>query len=143
MKILLLWTFQARFSPLPFSLRRRFRDGDRGSERKNLRPRSSFPITKNVLLLEKPILTDSWVHGVKLKPHLGYPRVQIEAYKKLVATIAKVYNIPLITPTINNGLMKGVHDGAAQGKFNGVVCHYHLTRRKIDCAGLKLKEIIL
>ena len=93
-------------------------------------------------LPEKPILTDSWVHGVKLKPHLGYPRVQIEAYKKLVATIAKVYNIPLITPTINNGLMKGVHDGAAQGKFNGVVCHYHLTRRKIDCAGLKLKEII-
>ena len=38
--------------------------------------------------------------------------------------------------------MTGVHNGAAKGKFNGVVCHYHLTRKKIDCAGLELKKIV-
>ncbi len=33
---------------------------------------------------ERPILKDSRVHGIRLKPHLGYYKVQIEAYKKLV-----------------------------------------------------------
>jgi hypothetical protein len=30
----------------------------------------------------------------------------------------------------------------ASGKFTGVVCHYHITDQKIDCAGLKLDEIV-
>ena len=83
------------------------------------------------------------VHGVKLKPHLGYYPVQIEAYKQLVKTLCRYYKIPLVVPlTENRSLLKKVHSGAARGKFNGIVCHYHLTRGKIDCAGLELKRII-
>ena len=93
--------------------------------------------------LPRPVLTDSWVHGIKLKPHLGYYKVQIEAYKRLVKTISRHYNIPLVVPTTDDGeLMTGVHNSAASGKFKGIVCHYHLTRKKIDCAGLELKKII-
>lgn len=92
---------------------------------------------------ERPVLENSRVHGVKLKPHLGYYKVQIEAYKRLVDVISWQYNIPLVVPTNDDGeLITAVHDPAARGKFKGVVCHYHLTRRKIDCAGLELKKII-
>jgi hypothetical protein len=91
----------------------------------------------------RPVLADSRVHGVKLKPHLGYYPVQIEAYKHLIEALCKHYKIPFVVPTTNEGtLMTSVHNGAASGKFKGIVCHYHLTKRKIDCAGLELKKII-
>ena len=91
---------------------------------------------------KRPILSNSRVHGIKLKPHLGYYNVQIEAYKRLLDTLTSHYNIPLVVPTDDGELMTGVHNGAAKGKFNGIVCHYHLTRKKIDCAGLELKKIV-
>jgi hypothetical protein len=92
---------------------------------------------------ERPVLRNSMVHGVKLKPHLGYYPIQIEAYKQLVKTLSRHYNIPLKVPTTPGGeLLTKVDPIAAKGKFKGIVCHYHLTRGKIDCAGLKLKKII-
>jgi hypothetical protein len=93
-------------------------------------------------LPKRPILHDSYVHGRRLKPHLGYYPVQIEAYKKLIQVLCREYNIPLEVPEKNKRLMTGVHNGAAKGKFDGIVCHYHLTRKKIDCAGLELKKIV-
>ena len=92
----------------------------------------------------RPILKDSRVHGVKLKPHLGYYGIQIEAYKRLIDTLCKYYDIPLEVPVTEDGerLLTGVDYDASKAKFKGVVCHYHLTRKKIDCAGLKLKEIV-
>ena len=86
---------------------------------------------------KRPILRDSRVHGIKLKPHLGYYKIQLEAYKKLIATLCNHYDIPLQTPLID-----GVVQEAARGKYNGIVSHYHLTRKKIDCAGLDLRGIV-
>tara|TARA_Y100001972_G_scaffold32781_1_gene40615 strand:- start:5089 stop:5937 length:849 start_codon:yes stop_codon:yes gene_type:complete len=92
---------------------------------------------------ERPVLKDSKVHGIRLKPHLGYYKIQIEAYKKLVAVLCNHYDIPVCTPMINNGFTdNGVVEEAANGKYKGIVCHYHLTRGKIDCAGLDLKSIV-
>ena len=93
-------------------------------------------------LPKRPVLKNSSVHGVKLKPHLGYYNVQIEAYKNLLKVLSECYDIPLSVPEKNGKLMTGVHNSAARGKFNGIVCHYHLTRKKIDCAGLELKKIV-
>ena len=90
----------------------------------------------------RPILKNSYVHGRKLKPHLGYYAIQLEAYKVLIKTLCDHYDIPLEVPEENGKLLTGVHSGAAAAKFNGVVCHYHLTRGKIDCAGLELKKIV-
>tara|TARA_Y100001938_G_scaffold131219_1_gene188070 strand:+ start:9214 stop:10062 length:849 start_codon:yes stop_codon:yes gene_type:complete len=91
----------------------------------------------------RPICKDSKVHGIRLKPHLGYYRIQIEAYKKLIEVLCGHYNIPLQTPMINENMTNnGVVPEASKGKYKGVVCHYHLTRNKIDCAGLDLKDII-
>tara|TARA_R100000008_G_scaffold73283_2_gene51690 strand:+ start:3057 stop:3923 length:867 start_codon:yes stop_codon:yes gene_type:complete len=91
----------------------------------------------------RPILEDSRVHGVLLKPHLGYYKVQIQAYKKLLEVLCEHYKIPAVAPVKENGeLITTVHPPAKSGKFKGVVCHYHLTRGKIDCAGLKLTAIL-
>ena len=92
---------------------------------------------------ERPILTDTSVHGIKLKPHLGYYRKQILAYEALVEFLNETYGIPLNYPKNKDGsLLTGVYEPAAKGVFDGVVCHYHLTRRKIDTAGLELDKIL-
>ena len=86
---------------------------------------------------ERPVCRDSVIHGVKLKPHLGYYPEQLKAYKKLIKVLCKHYGIMLQTPPVDE-----VYELAADGKYDGIVCHYHLTRNKIDCAGLPLKKII-
>ena len=68
---------------------------------------------------ERPIIDDAIVHGKRLKPFMGfYPQ---DRSKKTNTTVSKK---------------------AASGKFEGFVSHYHLTNRKIDCAGLDLKELL-
>ena len=91
---------------------------------------------------ERPVLKDSVVHGVKLKPHLGYYRKQIMAYKVLLEFLHEQYGIALTAPTKNGKLLTEVYKPAVAAKFNGIVCHYHLTRGKIDTAGLELDEIL-
>jgi len=92
---------------------------------------------------ERPICKNSVVHNVKLRPHLGYYPVQIEAYKKLVKVLCDQYDIPVQTPMINETVADaGVVLEAKKGKYDGIVCHYHVSRNKIDCAGLDLKAIV-
>jgi hypothetical protein len=91
---------------------------------------------------KRPVLDASRVHGRKLKPHLGYYDVQITAYKALLKALSDHYDIPLQCPTENGRLVSKVYEAAAKKKYEGVVCHYHLTRNKIDCAGLELDKIL-
>jgi hypothetical protein len=92
---------------------------------------------------ERPVLTDSRVHGIKLKPHLGYYPAQILAYKALLQFLNETYGIDLKCPKTDGGkLITEVYTPASKGVFGGVVCHYHLTRKKIDTAGLELDKII-
>jgi len=92
---------------------------------------------------KRPICKDSMVHGIKLKPHLGYYPVQIEAYKELLRVLCQHYGIPIQTPMINDQVVDAhVVKEAVKGKYNGIICHYHVSRNKIDCAGLDLKSIV-
>jgi len=90
----------------------------------------------------RPILRDSVVHGINLKTHLGYYPEQIKAYKALLKFLNGQYDINLACPTKDGKLLTGVYSPAAKASYNGVVCHYHLTRKKIDTAGLELSKII-
>ena len=91
----------------------------------------------------RPVLSDSIVHGRKLKPHLGYYKAQLQAYEVLIDFLTAHYNIPLEYPMDEHGsLCTSVYQDAVKGKFKGVLNHYNLTRNKIDTAGLKLNEII-
>ena len=91
----------------------------------------------------RPVITDSVVHGVKLGDHLGYYDVQLDAYKALLKCLLNHYNIEARCPLDETGNTKREVDiSAAQGNFKGVVSHYHLTNRKIDCAGLDINKLL-
>ena len=91
---------------------------------------------------ERPVWKDVKVHGKTLEPFLGFYPVQAEAFKALAEALNKEYGIPLVTPTENNELIETIYTEAQRGTFEGVVSHYHITRRKIDCAGFKLNEVL-
>ena len=94
-------------------------------------------------LKTRPILSDSVVHGRKLKDHLGYYPEQLQAYSALLRFLCNQYDIPFDYPKNEDGtLCTTVYQPAVKNKFHGVINHYNLTRNKIDTAGLKLDEII-
>lgn len=89
-----------------------------------------------------------WVNDVehakeKGDKFLGFYDVQIDALKALIKSLHEAHNIPLEVPLGDDGKMiKTVFPGAKSGKFRGVVNHFHITNRKIDCAGLRLDKIV-
>jgi len=88
----------------------------------------------------RPTLEDSWAHGRKLDPHLGFYPVQIEAARALWKAVHIRFGIPLACPLRNSQMTTTVSSDAAKGRFEGFIHHYHLTKRKIDCAGFDLES---
>lgn len=85
----------------------------------------------------RPVLSNVKVHGKTLEPFLGFYDIQLEAYKVLIETLCNVYEIPLKTPDKDEEIPE-----VARGEFEGVVSHLHVTKNKIDCAGLDLRGIL-
>ena len=91
----------------------------------------------------RPIIKGAKVHDSVLEDHLGFYPQQIVALKKLWIAINKAYQIPLQTPTKNDGSeLGGVHRLSQKGEYTGYIHHYNLLRAKIDCSGLDLTELI-
>ena len=90
----------------------------------------------------RPVLTDSMVRGRKIQTHLGYYKVQLDAYKALLKSLCGHYNIPLKCPMDKDGYMTKFDNDSYSGKFSGVVCHFNVSNKKIDCAGLQLDFIL-
>jgi len=92
---------------------------------------------------KRPVITDAYVHGKKLKEHLGFYPVQLEALKALMKAVHKATGIPLQAPLDRAGKTNTkVSKKCAEGRFEGFISHYHLTTRKIDCAGLDIKKLL-
>tara|TARA_R110000751_G_scaffold265579_1_gene364648 strand:- start:262 stop:1155 length:894 start_codon:yes stop_codon:yes gene_type:complete len=92
---------------------------------------------------ERPLWTSKRVHGQLLDPFLGFYGRQLQALQALMKAIHKEYQIRLVCPTAPNGKTStGVSKAAKDAKFNGFISHYHLTKNKIDCAGLDLKALL-
>jgi len=92
---------------------------------------------------ERPIVENVRVHGEPLEPFLGFYPVQIQALKALWKAINKASDIPFETPTNQfNTTDKGYVQDAKYGKFSGFVSHYHVSKNKIDCAGLDIKKLL-
>lgn len=88
---------------------------------------------------ERPIISGETVHGKNLGDFLGFYPIQLEAMRALWIAINKATGIPFETPTDADGnILKEVNSDASKGNFKGFVSHYHLTTRKIDCAGLDI-----
>jgi hypothetical protein len=92
---------------------------------------------------ERPLITNAVVHGERLKPFTGFYPQQIDALKALAKAVNKATGIPLLAPLDRSkNTNTTVSKKAASGRFEGFVSHYHLTSRKIDCAGLDLRKIL-
>ena len=91
----------------------------------------------------RPVVKDASVHGKKVEEHLGFYDVQTSALKALIKAVNKCTGIPLQTPLDRSGgTNTKVSKKAADGRFEGFISHYHLTTRKIDCAGLDIKKLL-
>ena len=91
---------------------------------------------------ERPVQDGAWVHGSKLDPFLDFYPVQIRALKALWKAIHNGIGIPLEAPEKNGETSTTVDSKASRGTFKGFVSHYHLTSRKIDCAGLDICKLL-
>tara|TARA_B100000683_G_C12479030_1_gene550654 strand:- start:202 stop:1116 length:915 start_codon:yes stop_codon:yes gene_type:complete len=93
----------------------------------------------------RPVLTDSWAHGKKLKEHLGFYDVQLDALKALWKAVHERYDIPLVAPEGGDDdfLTSTKYESDVYAKrFRGFVSHYHQSRKKIDCANLDIVKML-
>jgi len=92
---------------------------------------------------KRPVISGAQVHGSKMDDFTDFYPVQIEALKALWKAMHEGIGIPLETPVDDEGnTLKKVSPEAESNKFEGFVSHYHLTRRKIDCAGLDIAQLL-
>lgn len=92
---------------------------------------------------ERPMVEGAQVHGKTLKPFMDFYPVQIQALKALWKAIHEGVGIPLECPLDNNGNTSTTTDKKVQsGTFKGFISHYHVTKKKIDCAGLDIKSLL-
>tara|TARA_Y100000296_G_C5155210_1_gene248640 strand:+ start:80 stop:988 length:909 start_codon:yes stop_codon:yes gene_type:complete len=92
---------------------------------------------------KRPIVDGAWVHGSKLEPFLDFYPVQIEALKALWKAIHDSAEVPYEVPIGQFGKTSTKYEqDVPYGKFSGFVSHYHISKRKIDCAGLDIKALL-
>ncbi len=92
---------------------------------------------------ERPVIDKAYVNGNELGPFLGFYPKQIEALKALWQAVSEATGIPMQTPLNQFGnTSKNYEQHVAYGKYEGIVSHYHVSKTKIDCAGLDIKSLI-
>ena len=94
---------------------------------------------------ERPLIENAEVNGRTLKPFLGFYDIQLQALKELWHACALAYDIPLSTLESSSTNFKTstiTEPKAVNGSFSGFVSHYHVSKRKIDCAGLDIAKLL-
>ena len=92
---------------------------------------------------ERPLVDDAWVHGSKLGEHTGFYPIQIEALKALWKAIHKSAEIPYEAPKNQFGKTSTKYEQDVKyGSFSGFISHYHVSKNKIDCAGLDIVKLL-
>ena len=92
---------------------------------------------------ERPLVEDAWVHGEKLDTFTDFYPEQLKALEALWQAIHFATGIPYETPVNQfNKTSTKYEQEVAYGKFCGFVSHYHVSKRKIDCAGLDIKSML-
>lgn len=86
----------------------------------------------------RPVIKGAKVHGRPLGDFLGFYPVQLEALAALWAAVHAAAGVPLQLPAEDHKVSPEV----AAGRFRGFVNHYHVTDRKIDCAGLDNQAVL-
>ena len=92
---------------------------------------------------ERPIIEGARVHGNELEPFTDFYPIQKEALKALWTAVHEATGVSYETPVNQFGTFsKGYEQEVAHGSFSGFVSHYHISKRKIDCAGLDIQSLL-
>ena len=92
---------------------------------------------------ERPMMEGAVVHGKELKPFTWFYPVQIQALQALWKSIHEGIGIPLECPLDDNGdNLTTTSRKVKSGTFKGFINHFHVTKGKIDCAGLDIKKLL-
>lgn len=92
---------------------------------------------------ERALIDDAWVHGSRLEPFMDFYPQQIDALKALWKAINGATGIPYECPINQFGSTSTKYEqDVTYGKFTGFVSHYHVSKAKIDCAGLDIKQLL-
>lgn len=87
---------------------------------------------------ERPIMKGALAQNSKVEDFTWFYPIQIEALKALYKAMHAGCGIPLEAPS-----EQWAYDShAASGKFEGFMNHFHCSAKKIDCAGLYIKDIL-
>jgi len=87
---------------------------------------------------ERPMMEGALAQNKPLKPFTWFYPEQIEALKALYKAIHEGCGVPLEAPK-----EKWAYDSyAASGRFKGFMNHFHCSKRKIDCGGLDIEELL-
>jgi len=90
---------------------------------------------------ERPIWGGT-VRGKKLKPHMGFYPIQMEALKALWKAVADACDIPQRCPIQNGEMIDCLYEPATKGEWKGFVHHFHVSNKKIDCGGLNMVDYL-
>ena len=92
---------------------------------------------------ERPMMEGAQVHGKTLKPFTWFYPEQIKALQALWKAIHEGIGIPLECPLDENGEnLTTTSSKVKAGTFKGFINHFHVTKSKIDCAGLDIKKLL-
>ena len=87
---------------------------------------------------ERPIMSGALAQDKELDDFTWFYPEQLEALEALYKALHEGCGIPLEAPKT-----KWAYDAeAASGRFKGFMNHFHCTKRKIDCGGLDIEEIV-
>ena len=87
---------------------------------------------------ERPIMSGALAQNKKLDDFTWFYPEQIAALKALYKAIHEGCDVPLEAP-----VTKWAYDSeAASGRFKGFMNHFHCSKKKIDCGGLDIEEIL-
>jgi hypothetical protein len=86
----------------------------------------------------RPVITGARCHNNELPSFLGFYDVQVSALAALWEAVSWATGIPLELPEEKDSVDMLARSGTLKGFAN----HYHITSRKIDCAGLDNEKVL-
>lgn len=87
---------------------------------------------------ERPIMSGALAQNRKLEDFTWFYPEQLEALKALYKAIHEGCDVPLEAPS-----NKWAYDSAAAGgSWKGFMNHFHCSKKKIDCGGLDIEQIL-
>ncbi len=92
---------------------------------------------------ERPLVKGAMVHGRELETFMDFYPIQIEAVKALWKAVDGCTDIQFQTPLDENDHTSTRYElRVVYGNYQGIVSHYHCSKRKIDCANLDIKQLL-